>query len=196
MSAACLACGSGELEDWTVSKDVEYFTVPDEFAYRRCRECDALSIDPVPSDRLAEIYPGNYYSFDEGSRSWVTRVKESLDRRGFRKLLAGIEGDELAVLDVGGGSGYLLDQVRRCDPRVRFTQVVDFDQQAEQLARERGHEYFCGRIEDFAGEQRFDFILLLNLVEHVADPGGVLSQARDLLKPGGRILLKTPNCCS
>ena len=34
---------------------------------------------------------------------------------------------------------------------------------------------------------------MLNLIEHVADPVGVLRKAVDLLAPGGRIYIKTPN---
>jgi len=34
---------------------------------------------------------------------------------------------------------------------------------------------------------------MLNLIEHVADPVGVLRKARGLLAPGGRIYIKTPN---
>jgi 2-polyprenyl-3-methyl-5-hydroxy-6-metoxy-1,4-benzoquinol methylase len=189
----CLACGSRDLEPWTSSRDTEYFTTAEPFALHRCRVCDALSIDPVPRERLREIYPPTYYSFASGKRSFATRVKEALDRRRFAKLLRALPGQELAVLDVGGGSGYLLDLVKRADPRVTRTQVVDFDPAAERAARERGHGYFLGRIEDYATEQCFDLVLLLNLIEHVEDPGAVLAKARALLRPGGVILVQTPN---
>lgn len=189
----CLACGGTDLEFWTETRDTEYFTVPEAFALHRCLRCDALSMDPVPIDRLSEIYPSTYYSFAGGKRTLATRVKEALDRRQFARVLKRLAGNELSVLDVGGGSGYLLDLVKSADPRVKSTQVVDFDPDAEALALERGHRYFRGRIEDFDTEQSFDLILLLNLIEHVADPGAVLTKAALLLKPGGTILLKTPN---
>ncbi|MBL8896664.1 MAG: class I SAM-dependent methyltransferase [Planctomycetes bacterium] len=189
----CLACGSQNLQLWTHSRDTEYFTTSESFGLYRCRACDALSIDPVPRERLREIYPPTYYSFASGKRSFATRVKEALDRRRFAKLLRGLPGRELAVLDVGGGSGYLLDLVKGADPRVTRTQVVDFDPEAQQVARARGHGTFLGRIEDYATQQRFDLVLLLNLIEHVEDPGAVLAKARSLLRPGGVILVQTPN---
>jgi 2-polyprenyl-3-methyl-5-hydroxy-6-metoxy-1,4-benzoquinol methylase len=189
----CLACGGAELEPWTRSRDTEYRTTSESFALQRCRACDALSIDPVPADRLHEIYPPTYYSFASGKRSFATRVKEALDRRRFARLLRALPGASLSALDVGGGSGYLLDLVKRADPRVTTTQVVDFDVDAERVARERGHGTYLGRIEDYATEQRFDLVLLLNLIEHVADPGAVLAKARTLLRPGGVILVQTPN---
>jgi SAM-dependent methyltransferase len=83
--------------------------------------------------------------------------------------------------------------IRDIDSRVKFTQVVDFDPGAEQLARKQGHEYLCGRIEDFETNQKFDLVLLLNLIEHVADPYQVLAKIRGMLSPHGIVLVKTPN---
>ena len=34
---------------------------------------------------------------------------------------------------------------------------------------------------------------MLNLIEHVTDPAAVLRKAKELLRPGGRIWIKTPN---
>ena len=67
------------------------------------------------------------------------------------------------------------------------------DPGAEQLARERGHDYFCGRIEDYESDERFDLVILLNLIEHVADPLEVLRKVQRLLAPEGLALVKTPN---
>lgn len=189
----CLACGARAGEPWCVARDAEYRATDETFSYLRCRSCGVLYIDPVPRDRLAEIYPANYYSFAAPGRSPVQRAKQWLDARRFRALLAGLPGMELAVLDVGGGTGWQLDALRALDPRIRFTQVVDLDPGAQAAARAAGHAYFCGPIEAFASERRFALILMLNLIEHVDDPGAVLAKAAALLAPGGAILVKTPN---
>lgn len=189
----CLVCGSSKRSLWAEVTDVEYFTTEDHFTYNRCGECDALSINPVPEGRLNEIYPANYYSFSPLDASLVTRLKISMDRRLFRGILQPMGGSELSALDIGGGSGWLLTQARQIEPRLSYTMVVDIDTGAENIARNCGHDYFCGRIEDFNSSHRFDLILMLNLIEHVRDPVSVLAAARRLLKPGGRILLKTPN---
>jgi hypothetical protein len=104
----CLACRSSDVAHWATARDVEYLSVDESFDYVRCRQCDTLSIAEPPLDRLGEIYPDTYYSFDPGSAGFVERVKQRLDRRMFRKLLTGIPGNELAALDVGGGTGWLL----------------------------------------------------------------------------------------
>lgn len=189
----CLACHSRDTALWASAKDAEYRTTDDAFRFFHCASCDVLFIDPVPSDRLSEIYPANYYSFAPSSRSLVASIKQKLDTSVFRKILARVPGDTLRVLDVGGGAGWQLNTVRATDPRIKHTQIVDLDPGAAALAKENGHAYFCGRIEDFETTEKFDFVLLLNLIEHVDDPGKVLRKVASMLAPHGTVLVKTPN---
>ena len=126
-------------------------------------------------------------------RNFVTRVKEWLDQRSLKSLLESLPGKDLKVLDIGGGSGWLAGLVRRVDPRVSLTQVVDLDDAARSLAEQSGHRYFCGRIEEFVTDERYDVILMLNLIEHVSDPRSVLLKAKGLLASTGRLYIKTPN---
>ena len=191
--AKCLACGSENLVFWGRAKDSEYHSVPDAFSFNLCLDCHSLSIDPVPETRLAEIYPPNYYSFAEGAPSLLGRLKQTLDQRLFKRIFGDIQGTDLAALDVGGGSGWLLSQARQVEPRLSKTMVVDIDQQAESRARSAGHDYFCGRIEDYESATQYDLILMLNLIEHVKDPCETLRAMGRLLKPGGKVLIKTPN---
>lgn len=190
----CLACGSDRVGEWAKARDVEYLSVPDAFTFVRCNACDAVSIVDPPVRRFGEIYPPTYYSFgSDGGAGVVTSVKDWLDRRWFRRATRRLAGATLSALDVGGGAGQQLATLRRADPRVKRTTVVDLDAGAESAARAAGHEYVRARIEDAAVRGPFDIILLLNLIEHVADPQAVLRRARDLLAPGGVILVKTPN---
>jgi 2-polyprenyl-3-methyl-5-hydroxy-6-metoxy-1,4-benzoquinol methylase len=190
---ACLACAARNSELWATAHDIEYATSSDEFAYRHCKSCGVLFIDPVPEARLSEIYPTNYYSYAAPSRSAVHAVKSILDRRFFRSILNQLAGARLRVLDVGGGAGWELVTLRESDPRVSSTRVVDLDPGAQKLAEANGHAYFCGRVEEFETSERFELVMLLNLIEHVSDPKAVMRKAAALLAPGGLVLIKTPN---
>jgi SAM-dependent methyltransferase len=196
-SPRCLACNAGNLRFHAKARDVEYYSTNDIFTYNLCPECGALSIDPVPEDRLAQIYPAGYYSFAGHAESLAEKIKQALDRRLFRRLFRMIDPEnrrkEFSALDIGGGSGWLLGQAKSVEPRLGKTVVVDIDDKAEALAVAAGHRYFLGRIEDFVTEEKFDLILMLNLIEHVKDPVGMLRKAGAMLAPGGRILIKTPN---
>jgi SAM-dependent methyltransferase len=123
----------------------------------------------------------------------VIRLKEWLDKRFFKKILRQLPGESLSVLDVGGGTGWMLDVLKATDTRIKFTQSVDIESAAKSVAEAKGHAYFEGTIEEFDTTERFDLILMLNLIEHVADPLAVLQKAEALLSPGGIIVIKTPN---
>src|SRR3984893_4170981 len=180
---ACPLCKSPDVQFWTRAKDVEYFTSTTWFNYFCCASCDILFLHPLPLDQLSQIYPSNYYAYIQAGGSIVKKIKSYLDRNKLRRVLKHIPGRELKVLDIGGGAGELLNQVRLADTRVRFTQIVDLDARAEELARAAGHEYSHCRIEDFQCNYSFDLILLLNLIEHVENPVDVLQKAGSMLAP-------------
>lgn len=189
----CPLCGSGQAEPYATAYDVEYYTSDRPFEFHRCPKCDVLFISPMLHDHLDRIYPPTYYSFSEGPKTIAEQVKEYMDQRKFGRILTGIKSRDISVLDIGGGTGWLLDLIRSADSRVTSTAVVDIDQAAGRVAEQRGHTYFLGRIEEYPAEGTFDLVLMLNLIEHVANPKLVLRKAGQLLRPGGRLILKTPN---
>lgn len=191
----CPACRSPRTAFLTLAWDSEYCTSRERYRYRRCADCDAIFLDPPPLDRLREIYPATYYSFAGGAEAgtWLARLKERLDGRLFHRLLAGLPGAQLRVLDVGGGNGWLLGLVRSQDPRVVETHEVDIDESARAGAERAGHVYHCESIESFAPPVRFDLVLMLNIIEHTADPQGVLRAVAAALGDHGVVLIKTPN---
>lgn len=194
MPTACPICNGTNTTPHAVVEDVEYFTSTQKVSYDRCNDCAILFVSPMLYDRLDEIYPKDYYSFvSAGSIGLVQKVKQALDRRMFRAITRQVPGEKLAALDIGGGSGWLLDAVKAVDPRVTTTQVVDIDPGAKAAAERAGHRYFLGTVEQFESEEKCDLILMLNLIEHVRRPDEVLAKARSLLKPDGLLLIKTPN---
>jgi 2-polyprenyl-3-methyl-5-hydroxy-6-metoxy-1,4-benzoquinol methylase len=189
----CPVCKSTDTSLWSAAKDFEYLSTEKEYLYYNCHQCDTIYIDPLPVDELKTIYPSNYYSFTSGKKNWAFRIKEWLDKKIFRKLLREIKGDSINVLDIGGGTGWMLDLIRKMDQRIHITQVVDIDDHARQLAEKNGHLYFEGRIEHFSTQHKFQLVLMLNLIEHVSDPEKVLQSVEKVMAPGGIILIKTPN---
>jgi SAM-dependent methyltransferase len=195
----CAVCGETPNSLWATARDVEYETTPETFSYWLCEACDALTIDPIPRERLAEIYPDGYYSFAGGEaamahdRNLVTRAKAALDKRAFRRILDQVAAERVNVLDVGGGTGDIASGlVQAAGGRARAT-VVDIDPETTEIARKRGLEAFCSRFEDFQTDERYHVITMLNLIEHVEDPVGAMRHARELLAEGGVVWIQTPN---
>jgi SAM-dependent methyltransferase len=187
-------CGAQLDERWATATDTEYGATDERFSYYLCGDCEALSIHPLPQGPLSDIYPPTYYSFASGGADedpgLVLRVKEWLDLRNYRKALGLLDTESPSVLDVGGGTGEVSSIFVR---HGASGTVVDPDATSIEVAQKRGLEGFVGRIEDFETDRRFDLVLMLNLIEHVDDPIGVLRRAGELVSPGGLVWLQTPN---
>jgi len=173
------------------SYDIEYQTLPNEFRFLKCI-CDVVYLENPPTNQLNVIYPSNYYSYDR-NEGFVYVVKRSLDKRKFRSWSRQCRSESISLLDIGGGDGIEAATARAGDNRILKTVVVDLDETARERAELRGNEFVCKSIEDFSPDTQFDLVLALNLIEHVADPRGVLLKAYSLMKSDGMILIKTPN---
>jgi SAM-dependent methyltransferase len=103
-----------------------------------------------------------------------------------------LRSDRPRILDVGGGVGEVSSTFVRKGGAASAL-VVDPDETSIEAARSRGLDGFAGTIEEFETEERFDLVLMLNLIEHVADPVGMLRKAAALVDRDGLIWLQTPN---
>jgi 2-polyprenyl-6-hydroxyphenyl methylase / 3-demethylubiquinone-9 3-methyltransferase len=103
----------------------------------------------------------------------------------------------LTVLDIGCAGGLL------CEPLTRLgARVTGIDAAAENVAVAKSHaeamrldiDYRHASPEDLTAEGvRFDAVLALEVVEHVADVDTFLQAAADLVKPGGLLITSTLN---
>lgn len=98
------------------------------------------------------------------------------------------------VLDVGCGSGALVERLGNLG---WHAEGVDLDEQAIRAARTSNLTVRLGTLE----EQRyldggFDAVTMSHVIEHVHDPLQLLRECRRILKPGGRLVVVTPNISS
>ncbi|WP_425989092.1 bifunctional 2-polyprenyl-6-hydroxyphenol methylase/3-demethylubiquinol 3-O-methyltransferase UbiG [Afipia sp. DC4300-2b1] len=102
----------------------------------------------------------------------------------------------LRILDIGCGAGLL------CEPLTRLgAQVIGVDPSATNIAvaklhAERGHlsiDYRCTTIEEMDPRERFDIVLAMEVVEHVANVGMFLDRCAALLKPTSMMVVSTIN---
>ncbi len=106
--------------------------------------------------------------------------------------------DGKSVLDVGCGGGILSESMAALGARVTG---IDAGQAPLEVAKlhllESGHEveYLHIMVEELADQQpeRFDVITCMEMLEHVPDPGSVISSCARLLKPGGIAFFSTIN---
>lgn len=94
------------------------------------------------------------------------------------------------VVDVGCGPGWFLGAL---DPQWRKV-GIDTSERAVETARELGLIAVHGDIQHAnlpAGE--FDLVIHYHVIEHVKDPLAEMYEICEALKPGGRLLLGTPD---
>ena len=110
-----------------------------------------------------------------------------------RQILARIEErrGRLRVLDVGCGGGVVVDVLNR---EGKILEAYGIEPAAP---RETGTIFRCG-LSDAAdhpvvGEEPFDVVLLLDVLEHFEDPVSALREACTVLRPGGTVFIKVPN---
>jgi 2-polyprenyl-3-methyl-5-hydroxy-6-metoxy-1,4-benzoquinol methylase len=113
---------------------------------------------------------------------------------GHSRLLAmALAGQPRDVLDVGCSSGYLAAPLTAGGARVVG---IELDPVAAEEARAVCARVIVGDIEAAdldLEDSSFDAIVCGDLVEHLRDPGTALARLRPLLRPGGRLVLTTPN---
>lgn len=97
------------------------------------------------------------------------------------------------LLDVGCGAGLLLARMRSLGWDVAG---VEPDERGAAAVRSRipGASVYA-QIEN-APEARFDAVTLSHVVEHLADPEATLAGCMRALKPGGQLVVSTPNSAS
>lgn len=95
----------------------------------------------------------------------------------------------ISALDIGAGSGVMGKAIANhgCAKRV----AVEIDPPTKERIRPL-YDEVIDNLEVLEG-QKFDLILLLDILEHLPTPEALFSQAWSLLNPGGIVLVSVPN---
>jgi SAM-dependent methyltransferase len=184
------------------------FGTGETFDYLECAACGTLRITSIPAD-LESRYENGYYTsapveaLPSGLRARLETVwlRHLVSGRGLLGRLLAIRwrlaprwvrwlrmvhrGFAERVLDVGCGDGRNL----RILARLGYREALGIDPYAP-AETDRPFPIRRRRIEEQDGEH--DLILLASSLEHVADPTATLREARRLLAPGGRVLVRIP----
>lgn len=98
------------------------------------------------------------------------------------------------LLDIGCGGGATMLMMRNWGWRV---EGVDFDPAAIDNARRKGLTVYLGSVTDQSfAESSFDLVIMSHVIEHVHDPVRFLGEALRVVRPGGKVLVATPNAWS
>ena len=103
----------------------------------------------------------------------------------------------LTLLDIGCGGGLLSEPMARLGATVVGADAAPRNIPVAQLhAEQSGLEIDyrnCAAEDIAAGDERFDVVMAMEIIEHVSDPQGFVNTCAALLKPGGLMLCSTLN---
>ncbi len=125
--------------------------------------------------------------FAAGDDAAATRNGFGL-HRWFLSLLAPHVRPGSRVLDVGAGTG---DFVESASTVYRMSAVEPSPYLAERIRQRGGYDVFEGAFENFLPADPYDAVLLMDMIEHAADPRRLLRHVGEVLRPGGILFVCT-----
>jgi SAM-dependent methyltransferase len=101
------------------------------------------------------------------------------------------------VLDLGCGRGELGRLLRRRDGELGIT-GIEWEPSAARAAAEDYDQVLAGALETelprlLAAGDRFDLVVMADILEHTVEPGAILAQVAALLMAGGHGVVSLPN---
>jgi 2-polyprenyl-3-methyl-5-hydroxy-6-metoxy-1,4-benzoquinol methylase len=197
----CTICGCQGKPLYHQLADILYDS-PGEWGLSRCSNasCGLIWLNPMPLEEdISEAYR-NYFThgdFDR-TRSMASRLLFGLlglKRARRRAELYYLEECSPGnVLEVGFGDGSQLKQLASLGWSADGQEV---DPIAVHKLRDQGFKVHEGRLPDLGLiEGKFDAVVGNHVIEHVHSPLEVMKECRRLTKPGGLVVMLTPNSTS
>jgi len=190
------------------------YAKPGRYRYHLCHHCRAVYMVPMPSpEEIGGFYPDDYLVYDENPggkqhglieravlrhRYNYRHLDLPLPARAAAPLLSSLfYRDSIAFtpggkgLDIGCGNGRFISTMQALGWQF---EGVEFNSVAVAACRRAGLTVFQGDLLD-AGlpEGSFDLVTARHLIEHLPAPQAFMAEVRRILKPGGRLLIQTPN---
>ena len=154
----------------------------------RCTSCRLVRLDPIPTDeQLATHYGAR---FESGNYEPAKALERLPTLRGvFDEFATSLPG---RIFDVGCFDGGLLDVAAEAGWE---TWGLDYQGPAVEIARaNHPGRIAVGPLENYEPpRQDFDVVTGVGVIEHLRRPDALTQFAAKALKPGGILIVQTPN---
>lgn len=145
-----------------------------------CKDCQLALINSQSS--LEEVI--NHYHF-EGYNIQRSRFEKNFKK--FKDIVLNFKNSG-TLLDIGGGYG-LYDLMLSENFKVSVIEPIF----SQVYLKDIKYKVYKANFDDFQSEQKYDLILMLDILEHFKDPSEALSKAKSFLKKDGILVIQTPN---
>ncbi|MCY2961705.1 MAG: methyltransferase domain-containing protein [Planctomycetota bacterium] len=192
----CVVCGADEARPY---RGGMYRIGATSFDLVRCA-CGMVYVNPSPDGpTLGAMYddPDYYthgYNLGVETENYFARKDELLAH--YDGVVAAYEREtglaKGALFELGSAGGFFLEAARRRGWKVQGVELSP--PAAEYSIRELGLPVFRGLLEEAPfPPASFDLALADNVLEHTTDPQRVLQKLRELLRPGGALIVICPS---
>jgi 2-polyprenyl-3-methyl-5-hydroxy-6-metoxy-1,4-benzoquinol methylase len=174
------------------------------FGLLRCTACGCFQINPpaIRADQESRDFYTSYYSARDAQASGDTPPFQASTARApresrFWRVAAQYSALDVAgetVVDVGCGDGVLCGELLQAG----WTRVVGIDVAQHRIEHARrmypSASFHCGSIDECGvAPASVDLAIMDNVIEHLPAPRAFLESLHRYVKPGGRVVLITPN---
>jgi SAM-dependent methyltransferase len=186
----CPFCGSEKFAVY------ERFGSELQYTYVICKNCGLVYQSPRPKydQHFIDAAYASYYQFtdslDLNSNPDVPESSVKMFQKEVENLLQ-YDKKRTAVLDIGSGMGTFLVAAK---PYYQTAVGLDVSEQmASFVERQLGVKVFLEQFENFQFEKKFSLIHMSHVIEHIPDPKRWLDKAKEMLEPGGILVINVPN---
>lgn len=170
------------------------FAVPARLDYQCCVRCGTVSATNIPEPETISSFYRDYTTHGTPAPAALGRLGRQSRRitlSEFDEMVSGTRDE--ALLDYGCGDGSFLVELRNRG----YSNLAgyDFDPQARDAAKASGAVIHNDE-ETLAAGAPYGTIVLNHVVEHLADPAADIARLAEMLRPGGRLIMRTPNARS
>jgi 2-polyprenyl-3-methyl-5-hydroxy-6-metoxy-1,4-benzoquinol methylase len=156
-------------------------------ALSECPACGFRFAAPIPHPDILRLYcEMEDQPYQDSSDARRAQMRVLLD------LISTVRPQARTFLDIGAGTGLMVSEARA---RGLDAHGIEPSQWCVATAAASNHiELFQGTTTEWIGRlPRYDVVTLVDVIEHTTDPIGMLRDATALLKPGGALLVVTPD---
>ena len=155
-------------------------------------DCESVNNDWLIKTMLAEDgYIENFYSYDDfwEDEKYCNRPDMRLSRR-----IINSSNKKMHICDLACGHGELIKKLARDGHEVLG---VDCNPNRVRYLSDEGIAAKCDRLESFSTADKFDCVIMLQVLEHVKDVVLIVERLCSLLRPRGSVFVAVPlgkNC--
>jgi 2-polyprenyl-3-methyl-5-hydroxy-6-metoxy-1,4-benzoquinol methylase len=191
----CPVCGSNRLFPFITCAD--YFVSGEQFEICKCAACGMkITTNTEDEENIGKYYRSKeYISHSNTTKGLLNTLyhrvrKYMLSRK--RRLVEKETGTKTGhLLDIGAGTGFFLNEMRRHGWKVTGTEK---SVGAREFARSGFNLHLLEPGEIFyLKENSFDLITLWHVLEHIHQLNKTMEAIARLLKPEGRLIIALPN---